>query len=421
MNENGNTQKPQDTRPNGIYPRQIRTAVRAPRPLQMPTVQTQGTSRHTSAAETSSPPHTVSPQATHAARPRPEGHSDPRPMAENFQMAAETHHEFNRSDYDNIRFSHSRSSVNLAPPPRYDKNILIVFYVLIAAVTLSLLFSFITYGGYVFSSATGTFEHPHLSTAPSSAGIDAAVAIVEPDDLPGDITDTDSPDTDPPIVNDPVVDDPDTDTPIANVPYDFSSPVPKSDTVSDEYIKKSVFIGDSRTEGLWLYSKMKATFLCERGLNVKTARENGLDKYDGLTVLEVLKNSDCENIYVSFGINEIGWVTSAFISTYEKLIDDIRAVKPDAKIYVQNIFPMSKESHDAAIYGNNDDIRRNNDAILKMCEEKEIYLLDVYTFFADENGNLKDSYDTGVDGAHFKAGGQGYADWTTYIKTHAVD
>ncbi len=415
MNENGNTQKPQDTRPNGVYPRQIRTAVRAPRPLQMPTAQTQDASRHASAAETSSHLHTVPSQATHTAKPHPADQPSGIPSL------PETTPEFNRSDYDNIRFSHSRSSVNLAPPPRYDKNTLIVFYVLIAAVTLSLLFSFITYGGYVFSSATGTFLHPTLSADAPVKGIDAAAKVDEPDDPPGDITDTDSTDTDSPIVNNPAVDDPDTDTPIANIPYDFSAPVPKSDTVSDEYIKKSVFIGDSRTEGLWLYSKMKATFLCERGLNVKTARENGLDKYDGLTVLEVLKNSDCENIYVSFGINEIGWVTSAFISTYEKLIDDIRAAKPNAKIYVQNIFPMSKESHDAAIYGNNDDIRRNNEAILKMCEEKELYLLDVYTFFADENGNLKDSYDTGVDGAHFKAGGQGYADWTTYIKTHAVD
>lgn len=405
MNENGNVPRPENTRPDGVYPRQIRTAVRAPRQLQIPTTQPQGT-----------PPTAPAP---HSARTAPATHAAPvtsasRPAAQNHPAINDDHPSFNKSDYDNIRFSHSRSAVNLAPPPKYDKTTLVCFYALIAAVTLSLLFSFLAYGGYVFSAATGTLEHPSLPADSPVKGIDGAAAIEEPEDIGGD-------EAFPPDTEDPGVDSPGTDSPGVDAAYDFSSPVPESGTVSDAYIKASVFIGDSRTEGLWLYSKMKATFLCERGLNVKTARENGLDKYDGLTVLEVLSSSDCENIYVSFGINEIGWVTSAFISTYEKLVDDIRAVKPDAKIYVQNIFPMSKESHEAAIYGNNDDIRRNNEAIAEMCREKELYLLDVYTFFADENGNLKDSYDTGVDGAHFKAGGQGYTDWTTYIKTHAVD
>ncbi len=414
MNENGNAPKPEGSRPGNVYPRQIRTAVRAPRQLQMPESQEQGAPVHAPVKEAAPPVRTAPAPAVHA---RPETHAAPRHMGGSIPGAAETQPDFNKSDYDNIRFSHSRSSVNLAPPPRYDKTTLTCFYILIAAVAVSLLFSFITYGGYVFSSATGTFSHPALQSDTPVKGIDGASAITEPDDLPGADTNTDPEAPDGPG-DDPVTD---PDTPVVDGPYDFSSPVPESDTVSDAYIKKCVFIGDSRTEGLWLYSKMKATFLCERGLNVKTARENGLDKYDGLTVLEVLKSSDCEYVYVSFGINEIGWVTSAFISTYEKLIDDIKAAKPDAKIYVQNIFPMSKESHDKAVYGNNDDIRRNNDAIAKMCLEKELYLLDVYSFFADENGNLKDSYDTGVDGAHFKAGGQGYADWTAYIKTHAVD
>lgn len=271
---------------------------------------------------------------------------------------------------------------------------------LVAAMLILVVFVLCAYGGYVFRNATGTFVHIHAATDAKITASTAVSPLSESDYFDGG------------EVIEPV--DPD-------APYDFTSPVPVSAPADDAYFADAVFIGDSRTEGLWLYSKLKANFICERGLNVSKVFSDALDKYDGNTAFEELCETDCSKVYISFGINEIGWVTSAFIKSYGELIDKVKAAKPDAVIYVQNIYPMSKEQHDKAIYGDNTKLHEYNELIAEMCAEKEVCLLDVASYFSDENGHLKDSYETGVDGAHFKAGGQGYVDWTNYIRTHTVE
>ena len=270
---------------------------------------------------------------------------------------------------------------------------------LLAAMIIFVIFILCSYGGYVFSDATGIYLHT-MAAADGKILSSAAVSPLSESDYfdGGEVIEPVDPDA----------------------PYDFTTPVPVSAPADDAYFSDAVFIGDSRTEGLWLYSKLKSSFICERGLNVSKMFSDALDKYDGNTAFEELCETDCGKIYISFGINEIGWVTSAFIKSYGELIDRIKAEKPDAVIYVQNIYPMSKEQHDKAIYGDNTKLHEYNELIAEMCAEKEVYLLDVASYFSDENGHLKDSYETGVDGAHFKAGGQGYVDWTNYIRTHTV-
>ncbi len=261
---------------------------------------------------------------------------------------------------------------------------------LICAMIIFVIFVLCAYGGYVFMRATGVLDNPSAKKDTAIATQTAVSPLSESDYFEnGNQT-------------------------------DFENAVPVSAPADDEYFKDAVFIGDSRTEGLWLYSKLKAEFICERGLNVMKTTEDKLDKYDGKTAFEVLSESDCTKIYISFGINELGWMTSAFEKTYSELIDKIKAAKPDAIIYVQNVYPMSKEQHDKNIYGDNVKVSEYNRIIAEMCREKEVYLLDVASYFADKDGHLKSSYETGVDGAHFKAGGQGYVDWTNYIRTHTV-
>ncbi len=272
---------------------------------------------------------------------------------------------------------------------------------LIGAMIFFIVFILFAYGGYIFSDATGVIFHPEMEKDAVIAKGTAISPLSESDYFTDD-----------------------SDTPVTpadpDEPYKFGEPVSVSTPADDSYFTDAVFIGDSRTEGLYLYSKLKSTFICERGLNVSKFFSDGLDKYGGKTAYDTLKETDCNKIYVSFGINEIGWVTSAFINSYGELIDKIKEAKPDAVIYVQNIYPMSKAQHDKNIYGNNDKLHEYNEKIAEICREKEVYLLDVASYFSDGEGHLKDSYETGVDGAHFKGGGQGYVDWTNYIRTHTV-
>ncbi len=266
---------------------------------------------------------------------------------------------------------------------------LAVLVSMIIVVALALL----AYGGYIFSTPTGAYIAAAQSVGEEKLTAASAVSPLSESDYFNNEIGSD---------------------------YEFGTPVPVSAPVENDYFLDAVFIGDSRTEGLYLYSRIKSTFICERGLNVSKVFENALDKYDGKTAIEVLRESDCNKIYISFGINEIGWVKSAFVKAYGRLIDEIKAAKPDAIIIVQNIYPMSKEWSDQNVYGTNAKLAEYNEEIAKLCAEKEVYLLDVASYFADESGDLKSSYETGADGAHFKAGGQGYTDWTHYIKTHTV-
>lgn len=53
--------------------------------------------------------------------------------------------------------------------------------------------------------------------------------------------------------------------------YDYSMPVPQSEAVSEEYFDDAVFIGDSRTEGLIMYTDLpNTTAYTDKGLMVDT-------------------------------------------------------------------------------------------------------------------------------------------------------
>ncbi len=69
---------------------------------------------------------------------------------------------------------------------------------------------------------------------------------------------------------------PPTDTPhippAAYEPYEFGTPLEESAAVPDEWFDDAVFLGDSRTDGLQLFSGLNhGTFYCHRGMSVFNA------------------------------------------------------------------------------------------------------------------------------------------------------
>ena len=60
-----------------------------------------------------------------------------------------------------------------------------------------------------------------------------------------------------------------TPTPTPTPAFDFTQPAPKTDPVDMDYFSDALFIGDSRTHGLELYSGVKgATFYVYTGLSI---------------------------------------------------------------------------------------------------------------------------------------------------------
>ena len=102
--------------------------------------------------------------------------------------------------------------------------------------------------------------------------------------------------------------------------YDYGEPVPQSEGVDNTYFDDAVFIGDSRTEGLILYTGLSnATVYANQGLMVDTVFTSPVIQMDGqrLSVVEALRRTEFKKVYIALGINETGWAYSnIFIEKY---------------------------------------------------------------------------------------------------------
>ncbi len=201
----------------------------------------------------------------------------------------------------------------------------------------------------------------------------------------------------------------------------YGEKVPESEAVSDEYFDDAVFIGNSQIEGVSIYSSMKnATVLAGKGIMVDTIFTKEVVKTkDGgrITIMDALAKEKFGKVYIMLGANELGWAYDfEFIKQYGKVIDEIKTLQPDAKIYVNAIMPVSKTKTNSDKIYNNKNIENYNNLILNMTKEKEVYYLDSKEALADEEGNLPD--DSTTDGVHFNSAY--YEQWFNYLKAHTV-
>lgn len=187
-----------------------------------------------------------------------------------------------------------------------------------------------------------------------------------------------------------------------------------------EWFSDAVFIGDSRVDGLRLYSGITpdATFLVHTGLSIY-AVANGKEVLprDGkkVSILDALSQGTYGKVYLSLGINELGYFDPAgFGRTYGKVIDAVRECQPDAKLYVQALIPVNtakcKEAG-MAYYITNEGVASYNEALAEVCGEKDVVLLRVPETLLDENGEVAEALTT--DGVHFKK--EGYARWLEHL------
>ena len=209
-------------------------------------------------------------------------------------------------------------------------------------------------------------------------------------------------------------------------PYDYSRSAPASEAVGMEYFADAVFIGDSRTDGLQLYSGIKGTtFLSYKGITVFDVMEREDKKVveiDGksYTILEALGMGSYAKVYVALGVNELGYQNSqSFVQTYGQFIDKVRELQPGAEIYVQSLVPVNPEKCKASgqpNWLNNEGIASYNTALQAMCQEKEVIYLNISEALVDEQGILP--ADATVDGLHFTKAW--YKKWLEYLMTHTV-
>ncbi|MGN0601892.1 MAG: GDSL-type esterase/lipase family protein [Oscillospiraceae bacterium] len=184
---------------------------------------------------------------------------------------------------------------------------------------------------------------------------------------------------------------------------DLSSEDVSSEQVLEDEFDDAAFVGDSRTVGLQMNTNIpKASFYASIGLNVSTAlTDNKVDLANGNkgTVLDGMKEKKFKRIYVMFGINELGWpYPDVFQEKYEKLVNEIKKLQPDATVYVQSILPVSYKAVNTNKVFTNANVNKFNELIKNAAENTGATYLDVASVFRDSNGELPTEAST--DGIH---------------------
>ncbi len=215
-------------------------------------------------------------------------------------------------------------------------------------------------------------------------------------------------------------------TPEPAAPYQFGTPLEESEGVEDDsFFDSSVFLGDSRTEGLELFSGLKhGDFYWARGMTVFKADSEDYRPFeiDGkkYSMVEALALKQYDNVYIMLGVNELGYPAESYESGLGELLDQILALQPQAVVYLQTMPPLNDalcRQNKLASYISNENLARFNEAIVRLAAEKEVVLLDTAQAYTGPDGQLP--AELANDGCHFSYGG--YKLWADYLRRHVMD
>ena len=196
--------------------------------------------------------------------------------------------------------------------------------------------------------------------------------------------------------------------------------VAESAAVEDTYFDTVAFLGDSRTEGFYLYSGMKSgAYYYAVGATVESVFSKDIwETANGkVPLLDALADTECQRIYVMLGVNELGWAKGeTFRDQYAKVIDRIRQDHPESVVVIQSLLPVSAKQDAKGSYVNNERIRVYNELLLELAAEKGCPYVDSAAAVSDETGCLRSEWT--FDGVHLNV--KGCKAWLEYLRTHGV-
>lgn len=195
-------------------------------------------------------------------------------------------------------------------------------------------------------------------------------------------------------------------TPIAGTatrPAAVSQPVSQEQSF-EGYIRDTVFIGDSRTNGLVRYQQVpEQNVMAKDGENHQAARTDRIvhTSSGDRTIARAVGDVKPLRMIVAFGINGVAFMgEQTFMEEYSALLDELHTASPDSTIAVQSILPVSKDRESADPRFANSKIDRYNGLLKTMTEGKGFRYLDASNVLKDQNNCLAAKYDSG-DGLHF--------------------
>lgn len=128
--------------------------------------------------------------------------------------------------------------------------------------------------------------------------------------------------------------------------------------------------------------------------------------------LDSIIKTQPKKIFIMIGINDIAQHVEEkkILDNYCNIINKL-SEKPDVKIYVQSILPIGQNNEESIPV---ETIKKLNNSIKALCNDKEVKYVDLYPSFSDDEGYLLDQYS--ADGIHINA--EGYECWMNIIKDY---
>ena len=176
-----------------------------------------------------------------------------------------------------------------------------------------------------------------------------------------------------------------------------------------------LFIGDSRTVGLSEYGNLgQAEVFASSGMSVFNLFDSQVKMKDQQkkTLEQVFSERQFDTIFFMLGINEMGYEYSAIVKGYQKAVDRVRELQPEAVLVLEaNLHVTEEKSSKSPVY-NNERIEALNQDIRKMAEAGGDHFIDVNEVFDDGKGNMASQFSS--DGAHVL--GKYYSVWVDWIR-----
>jgi len=206
--------------------------------------------------------------------------------------------------------------------------------------------------------------------------------------------------------------------PATRLPTNFWSdtkPLDNPTPVSDEWFSDAVFFGNSLVGGIMSFSGLETPdYIYKNGISVFQVSNYECFPYEGknITLMDALSKKSYKKILIELGVNELGYKPAQFYAEYTTMILKMKRLQPGATIYIQTILPITEAKSSSGGTFSIDKIIAFNNELKKIAAEQNCVLVDVYSFFADQNGYLPASYS--YDGIHLVP--YCYELWVNYLK-----
>ena len=265
-------------------------------------------------------------------------------------------------------------------------------------------------------------------TAPATTGapdvITEAVGDTSESTSTAQATETEAPATEPAATESAATEAPATDAVVTDAPEPIETVgggVPYSGPAELSVISNSVFIGDSRTEGLKIYTSLLssgARVYANKGLAVNTIFNEAFVQTDAgtVTAIDAMRyDPGFDSAYVALGINELAWGSiDSYIQKFGDLVTTILEINPAATVYIEAILPVTQSRSSSDEIFNNPRIAEFNVRLRSLAESLGVRFLDVTEMFAANGGALPEG--ASGDGIHLN---KEYCEkWLDYIIEH---